>query len=244
MSPITSSRTRLTTTAPLSPAGSAVEAARTRLVAGLVAATGVLLLIGESLLPKGADQHVTSRPMALAELAAAQGHRGQLLAAGLLIVFGLGGLAVTFAALSGLVRERAAGLATLAAALGTLAAFCGAVINVLSSLIVVAATTTGLPERDAAGFLVAAQHDSHIALAFGPTYLVGLPLASLLMSVALWRSKAVPRWTAVLFAVGMLAALSAPTGPVGGAVCLPLALALCSLAGRLLTRPSRHPATT
>jgi hypothetical protein len=39
--------------------------------------------------------------------------------------------------------------------------------------------------------------------AFGYVYFVGVPVATALMAVALWRSRAVPRWLALLYFVGL-----------------------------------------
>jgi hypothetical protein len=69
---------------------------------------------------------------------------------------------------------------------------------------------------------------------FEYAYFIGIYAAPLLMGVALWRSRAVPRWLAVLFVIGLYVAESQSSG---GAIVvlymLPFAAAMVLLAGRI-----------
>jgi len=79
----------------------------------------------------------------------------QLYVAGSLALLGLGGLAVSYAAIAALVRNRGSALATVAALIGGLGAFCGAITNVLAypNLAAAAAATAHLtPGRWPADF--------------------------------------------------------------------------------------------
>ncbi len=52
-------------------------------------------------------------------------------------------------------------------------------------------------------------------------------------TVALWRSRAVPRWLPVLFVVGVVLAALAPAGIVSIPVQLPITVTLIALAIRV-----------
>jgi hypothetical protein len=59
-------------------------------------------------------------------------------------------------------------------------------------------------------------------------------LAPLLMGIALWRSRAVPRWLAALFFVGLqVAELMGSYGPIVIVYMLPFAAAMVLLAARI-----------
>jgi len=69
---------------------------------------------------------------------------------------------------------------------------------------------------------------------FEYAYFLGIYLAPLLMGVALWRSRAVPRWLAVLFFVGLeVAQQQISSGPVVVLYMLPFAAAMILLAARI-----------
>jgi len=93
--------------------------------------TAVLYISAEALSPKGTDQVITTTATALKVLPIAARHPAQLYVAGSLALLGLGGLAVSYAAIAALVRNRGSALATVAALIGGLGAFCGAITNVL-----------------------------------------------------------------------------------------------------------------
>jgi pimeloyl-ACP methyl ester carboxylesterase len=109
------------------------NAARTRqrVLAIFLPVTAVLYISAEALSPKGTDQVITTTATALKVLPIAARHPAQLYVAGSLALLGLGGLAVSYAAIAALVRNRGSALATVAALIGGLGAFCGAITNVL-----------------------------------------------------------------------------------------------------------------
>ena len=66
--------------------------------------TVVLLVVGQTLTPHGLDKPITTTAAALRELPIAAAHAGRLYLANLLVVFGLGALAVSFCVIAWLVR--------------------------------------------------------------------------------------------------------------------------------------------
>ena len=69
---------------------------------------------------------------------------------------------------------------------------------------------------------------------FEYAYFIGIYVAPLLMAVALWRSRAVPRWLAVLFFAGLeIAQQQISSGPVVVLYMLPFAAAMVLLAARI-----------
>ena len=65
-------------------------------------------------------------------------------------------------------------------------------------------------------------------------YFLGIYVAPLLMGIALWRSRAVPRWLAVLFFAGLeVAQQQISSGPVVVLYMLPFAAAMVLLAARI-----------
>jgi len=109
------------------------NAARTRqrVLAIFLPVTAVLYISAEALSPKGTDQVISTTATALKVLPIAARHPAQLYVGGSLALLGLGGLAVSYAAIAALVRNRGSALATVAALIGGLGAFCGAITNVL-----------------------------------------------------------------------------------------------------------------
>ena len=131
------------------------NAARTRqrVLAIFLPATAVLYISAEALSPKGTDQVISTTATALKVLPIAARHPAQLYVAGSLALLGLGGLAVSYAAIAALVRNRGSALATVAALIGGLGAFCGAITNVLVHPNLAAAATAHLtPGRRPADF--------------------------------------------------------------------------------------------
>ena len=90
---------------------------RTRILALFPPLAAVLLLVGEALTPKGLD-HPISMSRAAKELPIAEAHLNRLYLSNLLVIFGLGALGVSFAAIAVLVRERGSTIATVAAVVG------------------------------------------------------------------------------------------------------------------------------
>jgi MFS family permease len=161
-----------------------------------------MLYIGaEGLTPKGLDQVVQTRATAFKVLPIAAAHPAQLYVAGSLALLALGALAVSYAAIAALVRDRGSAVATVAALIGGLGAFCGALVNVLVYPSLAAVATAHLSQDAAARFLVTA-FNSGFGHAFLYAYFIGIFAAPVLMGFALWRSRSVPRWLAVLFVVG------------------------------------------
>ena len=132
------------------------NAARTRqrVLALFLPIAAVLYISAEALSPKGTDQVVTDTATALKLLVIAAKHPTQVYIAGTCAVLGLGALAVSYAAIAALARNRGAALATVAALIGGIGAFCGAITNVLVYPNLAAATAHLTPAA-AARFLVA-----------------------------------------------------------------------------------------
>jgi hypothetical protein len=176
--------------------------ARQRILALFLPLTAVLYIGAEGLTPKGLDQVVQTRATAFKMLPIAAAHPAQLYVAGSLALLALGTLAVSYAAIAALVRNRGSAVATVAALIGGLGAFCGALVNVLVYPSLAAVATAHLSQDAAARFLVTA-FNSGFGHAFLYAYFIGIFAAPVLMGFALWRSRSVPRWLAVLFVIGL-----------------------------------------
>jgi hypothetical protein len=219
------------------------NAARTRrrVLALFLPVAAVLYIGGEAVSPKGTDQVVTTTAVALKVLPIAAQHQGQLYLASALVLLGLGTLAVSYGAIATLVRDRGSALATVAALLGGLGAFCGVIANVLAYPTLAAAASAPVARGAAANLLVTASN-SEFGQIFSYVYFASEFLAPLLMGIALWRSRAVPRWLAALFFVGLqVAELMGSYGPIVIVYMLPFAMFL--LAARIWSAaaPSRNP---
>lgn len=211
------------------------NAARTRqrVLALFLPIAAILYIGGEALSPKGTDQVVTTTATAFKVLPIAGQHPAQLYLASSFVLLGLGALAVSYAAIAMLVRDRGAVLATVAALVGGLGAFCGAIVNVLVYPSLAAAATAHVPPGSAAKILVTG-FNSGFGQAFTYVYFASEYLAPLLMAIALWRSRTVPRWLAVLFFVGLEVAQEMGSfGPIVILFMLPFAAAMVLLAIRL-----------
>ncbi len=206
---------------------------RRRVLALFLPVAAVLYIGGEALSPKGTDQVVTTTATAFKVLPIAAQHPAQLYLASSLVLLGLGALAVSYGAIATLVRDRGSTLATVAALLGGLGAFCGAIINVIVYPSLAAAATSHVP-RDAAAKLLVTTFNSEFGHVFMYFYFASEYLAPLLMAIALWRSRAVPRWLAALFFVGFeVAEGMAAYGPIVAAYMLPFAAAMVLLAAQI-----------
>jgi hypothetical protein len=206
---------------------------RQRVLALFLPVAAVLYIAAEALSPRGTDQVLSTTGAALKVLAIAGRHPGQLYVAGSLALLALGAVAVSYAAIAALVRGRGSALATVAALVGGVGAFCGALVNVLVFPSVAAAATAHMSRGAAAQFLVTA-FNSGFGHVFLDAYLVGQFAAPVLMGVALWRSRSVPRWLAVLFLAGLeVAQLMPSAGPVVILFMLPFAVAMVLLAVRI-----------
>jgi hypothetical protein len=212
---------------------------RQRLLAVFLPVTAALYVGAEALDPKGTDQVVTSTATALRLLPIASAHSSQLYLSGSLSVLALGGLAVSYAAIATLVTGRGWVIATIAALLGGLGAFAGAMLNVLGGISLAVAATAHMTHMAAAQFLVTS-FGSWPAQAAGFIYFAGEYTAPVVMGVALWRSRRVPRWLAVLFTVGV--EVAEQMGAIGPKVVLfmvPFAVAMILLAARIWRAAAR-----
>ncbi|MGD0246701.1 MAG: hypothetical protein ABSB59_41110, partial [Streptosporangiaceae bacterium] len=187
----------------------------------------------EALDPKGTDQVVTSTAVGLRLLPIASAHSSQLYLSGSLSVLALGGLAVSYAAITKLVTGRGWVIATIAALLGGLGAFAGAMLNVLGGISLAVAASAHMTQAAAAQFLVTS-FGSWPAQAAAYIYFASEYIAPVVMGFALWRSRRVPRWLAVLFTVGLEVAESmGAIGPQVVLFMLPFAVAMILLAVKI-----------
>jgi hypothetical protein len=185
---------------------------RRRLLAIALPIAALTYMSAEALNPKGTDQVITTTTIALKVLPIAAKHSSQLYLSGSLTEIALAGIVISYFAIATLVRRRSAALATVAAILGAVGAFCGIVANVLGGINLATASTAHLAKFQAAKFL-AASFNSGAGKAFFDIYAFSELLAPVLMAVALWRSRLVPRWLSVVFLVGF--GLAEQTASVG-----------------------------
>jgi hypothetical protein len=211
--------------------GLATVRTRRKILALALPVSAVLLLFGGALTPKGLDRPVTSLAGALRELQIATAHSGQVYFSNMLVIFGLGTLGVSFFAIAVLASDRNSVLATTAAVIGWFGAFCGAVANVLIGFDLAAAAAVHLPSA-AAEILVSA-NTGVASWVFFLGYFAGIPVAVILVGIALWRSQAMPRSLPVLFVVAVLAGALAPPGIVSVPLSLPFVIVMMLLARRI-----------
>jgi hypothetical protein len=209
-----------------------VARSRQRVLALFLPLSAALLVIGSVLTPNGLDQIITTKDTAFKVLPIAAAHTNRLYFSNLLLLFGLGALAVSFAAIATLVAGRGAALATAAALVGGFGAFCGAIGNVLPGFNLAATVTAQLSPEVAAQYLVAT-FTSWVGEAILVGYLGSLLVGTILMAIALWRSRSVPRWLPFLFALGLAVAAVSPVGIVALPLQLPFALAMVMLGVRV-----------
>src|SRR6202453_1451145 len=129
---------------------------RRRVLALFLPVAAVLYVGGEAVSPKGTDQVVTTTAVALKVLPIAAQHQTQLYLASALVLLGLGALAVSYAAIATLVRDRGSALATVAARVGGIGACCGAIVNVVAYPTLAAAASAPVSRGAAAHVLVTA----------------------------------------------------------------------------------------
>jgi len=90
-----------------------------------------------------------------------------------------------------------------------------------------------------------ATFNSGFSQVFQYVYFIGIYVAPLLMGIALWRSRSVPRWLAILFFVGLeVTQQQISSGPVVILYMLPFAAAMVLLAAKIwraATRPASQP---
>ena len=186
---------------------------------------------------------VTSTATAVGLLPIAAAHSSQLYLSGSLSVLALGGLAASYAAIATLVTGRGWVIATIAALLGGVGAFAGAMLNVLVGVNLAAASSAHMTQIAAARFLVTSFGSGPAGRA-AYVYFASEYVAPVIMGVALWRSRVVPRWLAALFTVGLeLAEAMGAIGPKVVLYMLPFAVAMILLAARIWQAAAR-PAST
>jgi hypothetical protein len=193
----------------------------------------VLLMAGGALTAKGLDRPVMDTDAALKQLQIAATHPGRLYLANLLIILGLGALGVSFVVIASLSEGRPGRtIAVAAGVIGGFACFCGAVVNVLVG-IDLAGAATAHTTREAAAQVLVSTDTAFVSVALLVVYLSGLLVASILTGVALWRSRAVARWAAIGFPVGMLVGGAAPPGILNVLLGLPIGFVLVVLGQRI-----------
>lgn len=207
---------------------------RRRMLALALPITAALYIGAEGLDPQGSDKIVTTTGTAFKVLPIAAKHSTQLFVSGSLSELALGGVAVSYAAIAMLVRKRGSTAATIAALIGIIGAFCGAVVNVFVGINLAAAATASVTQ-DAAARILMANFNSGAGQAFTYVYALGEFVAPVIMGIALWRSRTVPRWLAALFAAGFeLAEQTASVGIVKVVLLMaPFAVAMVLLSIRL-----------
>jgi hypothetical protein len=212
--------------------------ARQRVLALFLPLTAALYMGAVALNPKGTDQVISTTATALKTLPIAAKHPTQLYVSSTLTVLALGAFAVSYAGFATLARRRGARLATVAALVGGIGAFAGVVVNVLVGFNLAAAATTHVTREAAAQFLVTT-FNSVVGQTFLYGYLAAEYLAPILVAVALWRSRSVPKGLVTLFLIGMeVAEQVGSVGPVAGILLTaPFAVAMALLAGRIWQAP-------
>jgi hypothetical protein len=206
---------------------------RKRILALFLPITAIFYIAAEAVSPKGSDQLISTKSDALRLLAVAAKHPSQVYLAGTFAIIALGGLIISYMAIATLVRDRGAKLATVAAFIGGAGAFCGAITNVMVFPNLASAATAHMTRAAASQFLVTS-FNSHFTETFIYAYFLGQYIAPFLMGLALWRSRSVPRWLAVLFFVGLQAAeLQSSSGPIVIIFMLPFAAAMILLSARI-----------
>ena len=100
-----------------------------------------------------------------------------------------------------------------------------------------AATARRTSEAVAARFLVTT-FKSGVGNVFVLSYFIGSLAGTLLMGIALWRSRSLPRWLPVLFVIGNVIAMFASAGIVSVPLSLPFTLAVVVLAVRIWRAPT------
>lgn len=220
---------------------SPAELIRQRLVALAMVGGPLLLAAGSLLVPADVGSKADSLQATVAQLQVAAAHRGQVFAALLLHV--LGGL-LLIPAVGGLLRlarHRGAALATTGGVLAGIGAGFIAADAALFGLTSYFASAPGLDQAAMADYLFAMKADPGAYLLF-LVYLL-FPVGILVTAIALLRARTVARWQPWLLLVGILLAVAAPGGIVGGLGQLPLIAAFTALASRLW-RPATTPTPT
>jgi hypothetical protein len=217
---------------------------RQRLLALVLPLTAALYIAAEGINPRGTDQLITTTATAYKVLPIAAKHSTQLYLSGSLTELALAGVAVSYAAIAMLVRGPGSALATIAAVIGGIGAFCGAVVNVFVGINLAGAATAAIT-REAAARVLVENFNSGTGQVFTDVYAFSEFLAPILIGIALWRSRRVPVWLAILFAAGFeLAEQTASVGPAKVVLLMaPFAVAMTLLSIRLWHAPAPSATT-
>ena len=211
---------------------------RQRILALSLPIAAVLYIACEALAPRGSDQIIQTSSDAYRLLAIASKHPGQLYLSGALGIVGLGFLIIAYIAIATLIKSRGAKLATIAALIGGIGAFAGAITNVFVFPNLAAAATAHMTTAAASQFLVTS-FNSGFCRTFTYIYFLAEYTAPFLMGLALWRSRSVPRWLAVLFFIGLqVAEFQSSGGPKVILFMSPFAVAMFLLSARIWKTPS------
>jgi hypothetical protein len=196
---------------------------RRRLLAVTPVAAAVLLAIGNATLPKHSFVFTGTTEHALGALTATAAAPDRVRIAGLVLIAGYACLGAAFCALASMVRGRGGLAATAAAGFGVIGSVGAVMVTCWIALSVFAANGADITTDAKAGYLVSLVKTSGLGNAAGLPFLGGLFAGGVLMGVALFRSKAVPAWLAVLVPITLLpATLAAPQDLLGGLFALPL----------------------
>ena len=211
---------------------SAAWKAHRRLLAVSLPVAAVLLVVGEGIMPKGLDNQSSSLAETTKQVMIAGRHVDRFDAASLLIIFGLAAAGVSFSGIATLTRHRGAVLATIAALVGAVALTCGVVANSTDNLALAEAAAVH-PAVNVAGRIWVHVDASPLANTLSVVYFFGWMVAIVLAAIALWRSRAIPRWAAVVFAVAYLVSNFTGPGATGVVVSLPFVAIMAYLAFRV-----------
>lgn len=206
--------------------------ARQRVLALFLPIAAVLYISAEALSPKGTDQVITTTATALKVLSIAAKHPAQLYAAGSLAILALGALAVSYAAIATLARNRGSAVATVAALIGDRRLLRGHRQRPGLSQSRRRRDGTSVSRRGRA------VPGDNLQPWVRPRVLLRLFRRHLRRGgphgYALWRSRSVPRWLAVLFFAGLeVAQAQISSGPVVILYMLPFAAAMVLLGARI-----------
>jgi len=191
-------------------------------------AAPVLLITGTAVEPAEVEQRVHgSRQAATDQLTALAGQRPALAAAAVLLTLGLAALIPAMTAAAALAAAQGRRWARTGAALVTIGVPAGAASNAASILLLYPATSPDVDRAAAVAVRVAPSGAADLIL-FALYAL--MPVGMILISIGLYRSRAVPRWAAALTALGTALGFLSPAGPIGAAFTLPVLASLAIIA--------------
>jgi len=183
---------------------------RRRLLAIWLPITALLYMGTELLNPKGTDQLITTTATALKVLPIAAKHSSQLYLSGSSQKSRWRRSPLRISRSPRWCDVAVSTLATIAAIVGAVGAFCGVVANMFGGINLAVVSTARLTNLQAARFLTTS-FNSSTGKTFLDVYVFSEFLAPVLMFVALWRSRLVPRWLTILFVVGFELAEQTPS---------------------------------